>query len=89
MRRVASELTNIILVVLVHFLNACVDQRLQTIPITADTKLPTAIQGCGWKQNKLDKGENTVLFDNLGSCGCFSDLSIDNFWRVEKIYLAV
>jgi len=52
-------------------------------------KLPTATQGCGWKQDKLDEGENTVFFDNFGSCGCFSDLSIDNFWRVEKIYLAV
>ena len=89
MRTVASELTNIILVVLVHFLNACVDQRLQTIPITVDTKLPTATQGCGWKQDKLDEGKNTIVFDNFGSCGCFSNLSIDNFWRVEKIYLAV
>jgi len=48
-----------------------------------------AIQGCGWKQDKLDEGENTVVFDNFGSCSCFSDLSIDNFWGVEKIYLAV
>lgn len=88
-RRVSSELTNIILVILVHFLNACVGQRLQIIPLAVDTKLSTATQGRGWKQDKFDEGENTIFFDNFWSCCCFSNPSIDNFWRVEKIYLAV
>jgi hypothetical protein len=73
----------------VQFLNARVDQRFQTIPITVDTKLPTATQGCGWKQDELDESKNTVVFDDFRSCPCFSDLIFDSVWRVEEIYRAV
>ena len=72
-----------------QLLNARVDQRFQTIPITVDTKLPTATQGRGWKQDELDESNNTVVFNDFRCRPCFSDLSIDSIWRVEEIYRAV
>lgn len=80
--RVAIQLTNIIFIILVHLLNACVDQRLQVISITLDAEFFTATQGCGWEQDEFDKGKNTVVFDDSGSSRCFPDLLSDNIWRI-------
>jgi hypothetical protein len=80
---------DVILVIIMHLVDARVYQWLQAISITLNTKLSTSIQSCGRKQNEFCECQDAVAFNDSGSSLCFAYLLGNNLWRIEKIDLAV
>lgn len=67
-----------------------VDERLQAVSLTADAEFWAAsLQGGSRKQDEFCKGQNTVVFDFLGSSLGLADLLSHSIGGLEKINLAL
>lgn len=73
-----------------HLGNVVVNQRLQAIALTFNLELSLPfLQTRSWQQDVFDKCQNTVIFDNLGSCSRLLDFLGDNVRAIEQVNFAV
>ena len=77
------------LIIVTHLFNARVNQRLQSILVTANYEFFPSIQGRGWEKNKFRKCEEAVFFRKSGSCYRFTYLTGDDLWRIKHVDLTV
>ena len=50
------------LVVVLHAFDGCVDKWLQIVAGSIDNELPPALKSSGWKKDKFNKCEKSIVF---------------------------
>jgi hypothetical protein len=79
---------NIVLVVVLHLLDARVDERLKSITLSLyDEFLLAILELRSWQQHVFEEAKHAVAFDHLRSSLGLADLSADGVFGIKKINL--